>query len=64
MTVSSLTGLPSSRKSVCSNSDIPRDQATTASGLIREAQSVLLIVARAVRLPLRMAFNCPSSPMS
>jgi hypothetical protein len=62
MTVSSLTGLPCSRKSVCSNSDIPRDQAT--SGLIRKAKSVLLIVARAVRLPLRMAFNCPSSPMS
>ena len=64
MTISSLIGLPCSSKSVWSNSDVPRDQATTASGRASAARSVLLIVVRAILPPLKKAFSCPSSSRS
>ena len=65
ITASRRTGLPSSIRSVCKNSDLPRVHATTASGLVRDARSALAIVALLALSPRsKRAFRLPSSVIS
>src|SRR4029079_8515137 len=65
ITASRRTGLPSSTRFVCKNSDLPRVHATTASGLVRDARSDFVIAAKLVLMPRsKLAFRPPSSAIS